>query len=205
MCTDGSVYWQICFYCANVVETIISPQAVLASSDVFHTWTQTGYKDGRTGSIRFDHADGFLSMHLPLDYHDGLYYCTTDVLTVDPDKPTVDSPKLLRVALPVTPSTLRRPSRYTPVSKSKQLESELWLLCLGSPGVTQLDRLPGNVTGIPAEFDHHPFQLHRLQSPGPHKETGRSTYGHSDNRKEAPILHGLWFYAGFHLNVRKTQ
>ncbi len=73
VCTDGSVYWQICFYCANVVETIISPQAVLASSDVFHTWTQTGYKDGRTGSIRFDRADNFLSMHLPLDYYDGLY------------------------------------------------------------------------------------------------------------------------------------
>ncbi len=121
VCADGSVYWQICFYCANVVETIISPQAVLASSDVFHTWTQTGYKDGRIGSIRFDRADDFLSMHLPLDYHDGLYYCTTDVLTVDPDEPTVDSPKILRVALPVTPSALRCPSRYPPVSKSKQL------------------------------------------------------------------------------------
>jgi hypothetical protein len=30
-----SIYWQICVYCANGVETIISLQAVLASSIIF--------------------------------------------------------------------------------------------------------------------------------------------------------------------------
>jgi hypothetical protein len=160
VCTDGSVYWQLCFYCPNAVETIISPQAILASSDVFHTWMQTGFKDGRAGSIRFDSADGLLSMHLSLEYFEGLYYCATDVITVDPNDPTPDTPKVFRVAIPCEPSTLRRPSHHTPTSKSKQLESELWLLRLGSPGVTQLDRLPGNnATGIPSEFDHHPFRF----------------------------------------------
>jgi hypothetical protein len=43
---DGTIYWQLCFYCANVTKTIISPQAILASSDVFASWCQTGYKDG---------------------------------------------------------------------------------------------------------------------------------------------------------------
>ncbi len=33
--SDGTIYYQTCFYCANMVETIISPVAVLASSDVF--------------------------------------------------------------------------------------------------------------------------------------------------------------------------
>jgi hypothetical protein len=33
--SDGSSYYQTCFYCANLVETIISPATVLASSDVF--------------------------------------------------------------------------------------------------------------------------------------------------------------------------
>ena len=159
VCTDGSIYWQLCFYCANAVETIISPQAVLASSDIFHTWLQTGFKDGRAGSIRFDSADGLLSMHLSLDYFEGLYYCSTDVITVDPAAPTPDPAKMFRIATTDPISTIRRPSRYIPVSKSKQLESELWLLRLGSPGVTQLDRLPGNVTGIPSEFDHHPFRF----------------------------------------------
>jgi hypothetical protein len=42
---NGSIYWQISFYCANVVETIISLQAVLTSSNVFTSWTQIGYKD----------------------------------------------------------------------------------------------------------------------------------------------------------------
>jgi hypothetical protein len=31
---DGSVYYQPCYYCKNVVETIISPQAILAASKV---------------------------------------------------------------------------------------------------------------------------------------------------------------------------
>lgn len=37
-CSNGTVYWQLCFYCANAAKTIILPQAILASSDVFHSW-----------------------------------------------------------------------------------------------------------------------------------------------------------------------
>jgi hypothetical protein len=162
-CSDGSIYWQLCFSCANVVETIISPQAVLASSNVFYLWTQTGFKDGRPGTIHFDSADGLLTMHIALDYLDGLYYCQNNVYTVDPtshtktilDQPV--APTVLCVASSTPPNSLRRPLQYTPVSKSKQLESELWLLRLGSPGVSQLNVLPGNMTGLPAEFDYHPF------------------------------------------------
>jgi hypothetical protein len=43
--SDGTMYYQSCFYCANMVETIISPAAVLASSDIFHYWSQEGCKD----------------------------------------------------------------------------------------------------------------------------------------------------------------
>jgi hypothetical protein len=32
---DGFIYWQLCFFCTNAAETIISPQAILASSDVY--------------------------------------------------------------------------------------------------------------------------------------------------------------------------
>ncbi len=46
---DGTIYWQLCFYCANITKTIISPQALLAS--VFASWCQTGYKDGWPGCI----------------------------------------------------------------------------------------------------------------------------------------------------------
>ena len=38
--SDGTIYYQPRFYCANLVETIISPAAVLASSDVFVSWQQ---------------------------------------------------------------------------------------------------------------------------------------------------------------------
>jgi len=152
---DGTLYWQLCYYCANVVETIISPQAIIATSDVFTSWTQTGYKDGRPGSIRFDSADGFLSMSLRLEYVDGLYYCTSDTYTIDPGSQL----RVNRIAQPPPTSHLRQPSRYHPTTKSKQLESELWLLRLGSPGVYQLDHLPGNATGLPTEFDYHPFRF----------------------------------------------
>jgi hypothetical protein len=159
---NGSIYWLICFYCANVVETIISPQAVLASSNMFTSWTQTGYKDNQPGSIRFDSNDGHLLMALMLECHDGLYYCHTDIYTVDPTEQSSLSPLPLvptvaRVVMPNTSSSLWRPSQYVPTSKSKQLESKLCILRLGSPRVTQLDILPGNAVGIPAEFDHHPF------------------------------------------------
>jgi len=153
--SDGTTHWQLCFYCRNAVETIISPQAILDSSDVFASWTQTGFKDGRPGQIRFDSHDGLLTMRLDLDQRDGLYYCPTDVFTVD--RSPVRGPSTLRVATPQVPNTTSRPSRYTPTSKSKQVESEVWLLRLGSPGVHQLDALPDNVTGIPSVFEYHPF------------------------------------------------
>ena len=35
--SDGSTYFQPCYFCANLVETIISPAAILSSSDVFTT------------------------------------------------------------------------------------------------------------------------------------------------------------------------
>jgi hypothetical protein len=76
---DSSIYWQLCFYCATAFETIISPQAILASSDVFVSWMQTGYKNNRPGTIHFDSADGFLTMLLTLKCHNGLYYCPTDI------------------------------------------------------------------------------------------------------------------------------
>jgi hypothetical protein len=43
--SDGTIYYQTCFYCANMVETIISPAAVLASIDILYYWSQEGCKD----------------------------------------------------------------------------------------------------------------------------------------------------------------
>jgi hypothetical protein len=163
---DGTIYWQLCCYCTHVVETIISPQAVLTSSDVFTSWTQTRYKDGRPGTIQFNSDDGFLTMKLTLAINNGLYCCPTDVFTMAPPPTDIalypyptPYPSICRVAQTTPASRLQRSPKYRPTSKSRQLESELWLLQLGSPGVTMLNALPGNVTGIPATFDHHPFRF----------------------------------------------
>jgi hypothetical protein len=161
---DRSMYWQLCFFCTNVVETIILPQAILATSNVFTSWTQTRYKDNQPGSIRFDSLDGLLSMFLHLECHDGLYYCVSNVYIVYSDtlRPTNPLPLLLTVMHIIQQkslSSLQCPSWYTPATKDKQLESESWLLRLSSPGVKQLDHLPGNATGLPVEFNHHPFHF----------------------------------------------
>jgi hypothetical protein len=80
---DGSIHWQVCFFCASAAETIISPQAVLASSNIFISWLMTGYKDGQPRSLRFNSHDGFLHMLLALVCHNRLYYFPADVFTVD--------------------------------------------------------------------------------------------------------------------------
>jgi hypothetical protein len=153
--SNGSTHWQLCFYCKNAVETIISPQAILASSDVFASWTQTGFKDGRPGQIRFDGHDGLATMKLDLECCNGLYYCSTDIITVD----HLPVRAAYRLAVPPTPTTNHQPSRISPTPKSNQVESKVWLLRLGSPGVHQLDVLPGNVTGLPSVFEYHPFRF----------------------------------------------
>jgi hypothetical protein len=48
-------------------------------------------------------------MTLALDFKDGLYYCPTDVYTIDDCPPPPLTPTVFRIAAP-TPSTLRRPS-----------------------------------------------------------------------------------------------
>jgi hypothetical protein len=103
-------------------------------------------------------------MKKTLDYNDDLYYCPSDVITITPhDHAKTNQIPLLRelIASPVAttapPSILRHPCKYSPTSKDKQLESKLWLLRLGSPGVSQLDRLPADATGISSVFEHHPF------------------------------------------------
>ena len=158
---DGSIYWQVCYYCANAVETIISPQAIVDSSDVFQSWQQTGYRCGVStpGCIRFDSHDGLLTMKMTLVLHDGLHYCPTDVYAVDDLPASRFSPAVRRVARPIPVSGKGRShDRFTPTSKAKQIESEVWLLRLGSPGVHQLDLLPGQVSGIPLDFRSHPFR-----------------------------------------------
>ncbi len=98
--------------------------------------------------------------------HDGLYYCPTNVYAVDSRPASRYLPTVWQaagsVSLPgLTPESGRSHSHehFLPVSKAKQVESEVWLLCLGSPGVRQLNLLPGCITGIPSDFRNHPFHF----------------------------------------------
>ena len=154
--SDGTTYYQTCFYCANMVETIISPAAVLASSDVFYYWNQEGCKDPLVpGRLNFTSQDGLLSMHFNLHQQDGLYYCSTDVFTVDPDPVRVQCRRTLATS---SHNVRRPPPKYLPTSAARQIESEVWMLRFGSPGEHQLDVLPSHVIGTPPVFEYHPFR-----------------------------------------------
>jgi hypothetical protein len=80
---DGSLYYQPCYFCQKVTETIILPQAVIEASDTFTSWHQTGHEGGLLGSICFESASGLLLMMLSLRSINGLYYCPLDILAVN--------------------------------------------------------------------------------------------------------------------------
>jgi hypothetical protein len=157
--SDGTTYYQTCFYCANMVETIISPVAVLASSDILYYWSQEGCKDPSVpGRIRFQSKDGLLLMHFNLVQQDGLYYCDTDVFTVDRDPIRVCCHRAVT-------QDHGKPPQLVPTSRACQVESEVWLLRFGSPGEHQLNALPLNVVGMPATFEYPiPFAPLTLKS-----------------------------------------
>jgi hypothetical protein len=142
-----------------MVETMISLATILASSNIFVQWTQEGFKDPTVpGSIRFTSHDGQISMYFQLHCRDGLYYCNSDIYTVNTDPVhvhcyhTLASP--LRHGLKSPP---RKPSSFTPTTRSWQVESEVWALRFGSPGEHQLDVLPQHVISTPSSFEYHPF------------------------------------------------
>ncbi len=148
---DGTIYYQTCFYCANTVETILSPAAVLTSSDILYYWSQEGCKDPSVpGRIWFTSKDGLLSMHFKLVQPDGFYYCDTNVFTVDRDPVQV-------CCHGTVTQVCEKPPKFVPTSKARQTELEVWLLRFGSPGKHQLDVLPSQVVGTPATFEYHPF------------------------------------------------
>jgi hypothetical protein len=126
---DGSIYWQACYYSKNTVEMIISPQAIVDSSDVVRSWHQTGYCNGDStpGSICFDSYDGFLSMTMTLVHHEGLHYCPTDAYTVDHTPAMRYSPALNRIALAGGAGPAKGPthSHFVPTTKAKQVELEV--------------------------------------------------------------------------------
>jgi hypothetical protein len=121
--SDGTTYFQPCYYCANMVETIISPAAVLASSDQLYFWTQIGCKDpAAPGRLTFTSRNGRLSLTFDLEYRGGLYYCTLDVFTLDADPIRNFCNCTVTTCAPGVRCT---PSKFSPTSKAQQVESEL--------------------------------------------------------------------------------
>ncbi len=132
----------------NTTEMIISPQSIVNASNTCVTWHQTGHNGGIPGSIQFESSSGLLLMTSCLHSINGLYYCPLDILAVDPNPVRPPDISVSWVALDIPFPHLQAPLKYKPVSKERQLESEVWSLCLDCPGKHQLNVLPGNVSSI---------------------------------------------------------
>ncbi|KAL7528101.1 hypothetical protein ACHAXR_002269, partial [Thalassiosira sp. AJA248-18] len=116
---------------------------------------------------------------LELTRRNGLYYCPIDSIVADihPIHTTLAQPSINHIAAPAINLTDALPSeqptppprsasRQHPTTPAHQLESELWAARLGHCGEWQLDVLPGCATGIPNQFNYHPFRFidHREQA-----------------------------------------
>ncbi len=101
----------------NIVETIISPQAILSGSDLYTTWQQTGHKDGLPGQLRFLSDTGLASISMTLERRDGLYYALTDVYTVDRTPVRSIAPWVPCVVNPSPSSLCHPPQQYVPVKR----------------------------------------------------------------------------------------
>jgi hypothetical protein len=153
----GLIFYQPCYDCKNAPKTIISPEAILAASDTCVHWNHEGHKEDAPGSIQFMSSSGLYSITLELEKQDGLYYCSSDVFTVDHNLVRSPIPVIQRIAAHDPLPLPKQSKQYVPVTQDCMTKSQVWMLHLGSPGEQQLDILPGNVTGIPLDFLYHPF------------------------------------------------
>jgi hypothetical protein len=60
-----------------------------------------------------------------LEYQEGLYYCKLDVFTNGHDPIYI---QCNRIIAPANPKVRQTPSKFTPTSKVRQVESEVWML-----------------------------------------------------------------------------
>ncbi len=129
--SDGFVHYQPCYYCKNATETIISPEVILAASNTLVHWTQEGHKGDASGSIWFTSNSGLYSITMELENRDGLYYCPTDVFTVDHNPVRCPIPMIRRILAPEPKLLPKKSKRYVPVTQDHMTDSEVWMLCLG--------------------------------------------------------------------------
>jgi len=124
------------------VDTIVSPEALIESSTEYVQWRQTGYKNPDIpGMLELMDASGSIAGTLSLYRKNNLYYCESNTFALEHDVSRAACSRAL-----------------TAVSKASHIESETWLLRLGSPGENQLQLLPRCSTGIPDKLECHPFR-----------------------------------------------
>jgi hypothetical protein len=105
----------------------------VAASNVLVNWTQKGHNGDQQGMITFMSDSGLYSITLELEKQDGLYYCPTDVFTVAKDPICPNILMIHRIVAPHHSLVLRSYKRYILVTCDCLMESEVWMLRLGSP------------------------------------------------------------------------
>ena len=173
-CDNGETVITECFYNPYASDTIISPQAIIDSSDEYTIWKQIGRKFGKPGQLSFIGPES--TKTITLQQRDGLYFINSETYQIIDDRDDMVSremPKCNRLSAyrtetkdDATQTILKnqskkqapRQKRYQPASKAKILEAETWYLRMGGCNEKQLDKLTQHATGIPEHFEWHPFR-----------------------------------------------
>lgn len=101
-CDDGTSIYVRCFYNPNATDTIISPQAIVDSSEEFTEWKQTGRRMGNPGILTF--IGPSVSKSITLHQNNGLYYCNPTTIPIDNEfqSPVMPTTKQLHSVMPTT-------------------------------------------------------------------------------------------------------
>jgi len=85
---DGSILYTPVFYNKYASDTILSPEAICASSNgILKRWMQCGSSDGQNGCVAFFDSSGAEVLSLALHKRNGLYYTPIDSVAVDTGRP----------------------------------------------------------------------------------------------------------------------
>ena len=80
---DGTLHYQPMLVHESATDIIISPQSIVESSPDFHSWTQTGFSDGRPGSLIIRAANDSPLVDMILHRRNGLYYFDLNTACLD--------------------------------------------------------------------------------------------------------------------------
>ena len=141
--SSGQRVWAPTYYCPEASGTLISPDFICTKGSYFNRFVGEHNIDTNRGCLQFCPRDGSDPLEIPLTRRNRLWYIDYEVLTED------TSPAGIANAA----------NRPKPTSKAAQLASELWLLRMGCPAMSTLQKTVHHSDGVEVDITPHPYHF----------------------------------------------